>query len=305
MSQRRHTHPTRLFRSRIAVALIVGVLGCVIAVGAFAQSGGKSTLIGKLEGPEVVTDPAKVPKTFKEAPQLAELVKARQAAAGRRARRAGSARHQAAEGDRQVRRHVARRLHGPGGLLERLPLLLGAGPSDVLGLHGRQGPAEPRQGPRDAGRRARVAPAPAPRHEVERRQAVHRRRLRVLVRGHLPEQGPRADAVGGPGHQRQAGRDREGRHLHGALQVPRAVLHAARRAGRLDRPRRPVGGYRAHGRLRARALPEAVPSEVRQGRGARQEGQGREVRFAGCACSSPRTTGRSTRISRCSRRGRR
>src|SRR5262245_25052008 len=33
-------------------------------------------LIGKLEGPEVITDPAKFPKTFKEAPQLAELVKA-------------------------------------------------------------------------------------------------------------------------------------------------------------------------------------------------------------------------------------
>src|SRR6267143_5202238 len=33
-------------------------------------------LIGKLEGPEVVTDPAKAPKTFNEAPQLAALVKA-------------------------------------------------------------------------------------------------------------------------------------------------------------------------------------------------------------------------------------
>ena len=33
-------------------------------------------LIGKLEGPEVVTDPAQFPKSFKEAPQLAELVKA-------------------------------------------------------------------------------------------------------------------------------------------------------------------------------------------------------------------------------------
>lgn len=33
-------------------------------------------LIGKLEGPEVVTDPAQAPKRFKEAPQLAELVKA-------------------------------------------------------------------------------------------------------------------------------------------------------------------------------------------------------------------------------------
>jgi peptide/nickel transport system substrate-binding protein len=33
-------------------------------------------LIGKLEGAEVVTDPALIPKSFKEAPQLAELVKA-------------------------------------------------------------------------------------------------------------------------------------------------------------------------------------------------------------------------------------
>ena len=33
-------------------------------------------LIGKLEGPTTVTDPAKFPSTFKEAPQLAELVKA-------------------------------------------------------------------------------------------------------------------------------------------------------------------------------------------------------------------------------------
>jgi peptide/nickel transport system substrate-binding protein len=33
-------------------------------------------LIGKLEGPEIIRDPTKVPKTFQEAPMLAELVKA-------------------------------------------------------------------------------------------------------------------------------------------------------------------------------------------------------------------------------------
>jgi hypothetical protein len=54
---------------------IVAVLSGLIAAGALAQGAGKS-LIGKLEGPEVVTDSAKFPKTFKEAPQLAELVKA-------------------------------------------------------------------------------------------------------------------------------------------------------------------------------------------------------------------------------------
>lgn len=42
------------------------------AQGALAQSG----LVGELEGIRIVTDPAKWPKRFKEAPQLAELVKA-------------------------------------------------------------------------------------------------------------------------------------------------------------------------------------------------------------------------------------
>jgi peptide/nickel transport system substrate-binding protein len=67
---------TRTLRSRLTVALVAAGLCGVIAVGALAQGGGKTTLIGKLEGPEVVTDPAKAPKTLKEAPQLAALVKA-------------------------------------------------------------------------------------------------------------------------------------------------------------------------------------------------------------------------------------
>ena len=36
----------------------------------------KTSLVGKLEGPEVITDPAKFPTSYKEAPQLADLVKA-------------------------------------------------------------------------------------------------------------------------------------------------------------------------------------------------------------------------------------
>src|SRR2546428_13381796 len=62
---------------RWRVALVAGVLSAVVAVGALGAAS-KSSLIGNLEGPEVVTDPAKFPKTFKEAPQLAELVKAGQ-----------------------------------------------------------------------------------------------------------------------------------------------------------------------------------------------------------------------------------
>ncbi|PYO21666.1 MAG: twin-arginine translocation pathway signal, partial [Candidatus Rokuibacteriota bacterium] len=62
-------------RSRLTLALVAGAVSAVVAAGALAANTGKS-LIGKLEGPEVVTDPAKFPKTFTEAPQLAELVKA-------------------------------------------------------------------------------------------------------------------------------------------------------------------------------------------------------------------------------------
>src|SRR5207245_889577 len=67
--------PPVTLRSRLTAVLVVGALGAVVAAGALAQSG-KSSLIGKLEGPEVVTDPAKFPRSLKEAPQLAALVKA-------------------------------------------------------------------------------------------------------------------------------------------------------------------------------------------------------------------------------------
>ena len=62
------TPRTRRLRSRVTVALLVGGIVGAIAAGALAQVAAKSTLIGKLEGPEVVTDPAKQPKKFKEAP---------------------------------------------------------------------------------------------------------------------------------------------------------------------------------------------------------------------------------------------
>ena len=65
-----------LFLNIAFVALSVsGVMERCAVAGAPAASGGGTSLIGKLEGPEVITDPARVPKTFKEAPPLAELVK--------------------------------------------------------------------------------------------------------------------------------------------------------------------------------------------------------------------------------------
>ncbi len=75
MSELWRTRRICTLRSRLTLALVAGAVSAVVAAGALAANTGKS-LIGKLEGPEVVTDPAKFPKTFTEAPQLAELVKA-------------------------------------------------------------------------------------------------------------------------------------------------------------------------------------------------------------------------------------
>src|SRR2546428_611390 len=66
----------RTLGSRFTVTFVVGALVCLVAAGALAQVASKSSLIGKLEGPEVVIDPAKLPRQLKEAPQLAALVKA-------------------------------------------------------------------------------------------------------------------------------------------------------------------------------------------------------------------------------------
>ncbi len=62
--------------SRLMVTLLTAALVGVAAAGALAQVASKTNLVGKLEGPEVVTDPAKVPKKLNEAPQLAAQVKA-------------------------------------------------------------------------------------------------------------------------------------------------------------------------------------------------------------------------------------
>jgi len=56
------------------VALLVLTAAGWMTRQAAAQGG--SDLTGKLEGPEVITDPAQFPKQFNEAPPLAELVKA-------------------------------------------------------------------------------------------------------------------------------------------------------------------------------------------------------------------------------------
>ncbi|HEX9410024.1 MAG TPA: ABC transporter substrate-binding protein [Methylomirabilota bacterium] len=67
---------TMLRLGLLAVPATQASLGGVRAVAAAQETKLGAQLIGKLEGAEVVTDPALIPKSFKEAPQLAELVKA-------------------------------------------------------------------------------------------------------------------------------------------------------------------------------------------------------------------------------------
>ena len=105
--------------------------------------------IGKLEGPEIIRDVAKFPKAFKEAPMLAELVKAGKLppVEQRLPERGGPDGRQAAEGDRQVRRALAPRLHRARRQREREPDRLHGQDPDV-GLHRQQGGsrASPRTG---------------------------------------------------------------------------------------------------------------------------------------------------------------
>ena len=75
MRQRWQTGQRRQICTRLPILIaVLLVLLSGVAQWAAAQMG--STLIGKLEGPDVITDAAKFPTKFNEAPQLAELVKA-------------------------------------------------------------------------------------------------------------------------------------------------------------------------------------------------------------------------------------
>jgi peptide/nickel transport system substrate-binding protein len=79
MSDREEHEPTHHLSRRTVLRLgLVAASAAPLLTGRALAQGDKpgAHLIGKLEGPELVTDPAKMPKTFKEAPELAELVKA-------------------------------------------------------------------------------------------------------------------------------------------------------------------------------------------------------------------------------------
>ena len=166
----------------LTAALAVGLPGRVgWAQGTLAESG----LIGEMEGATVLRDPAQWPKSFKEAPMLAELVKAGKLPPVEQRIPEEPMVIKPVARDRQVRRHLAARLHRPRRRRERQP-------HQRLATSCSSGttPA-PRSCPSvakgwklaDDGKTFTLYLAQG--HEVVGRRAVHRRRLRVLVRGHL------------------------------------------------------------------------------------------------------------------------
>ena len=167
------------------LALVGLVLSAAVVAGALAQSAGKSGLIGKLEGPKIVTDAAQMPKKFKEAPQLAELVKAGKLPPV--AERIGQEPlvikplHEIGKYGGTWRRGFT----GPADFWNGYRLLLG--PDNLLFWDYTGDKVTPNIAKawevQDGGRTLVLHLA---RDEVDRRPAVHRRRLHVLVRGHVP-----------------------------------------------------------------------------------------------------------------------
>ena len=161
---------------------------------------------GSTNLPQVVLDPAKMPKQFKESPMLAALVKAGKLPPVEQRLPEQPLVLAADQRDRQLRRQLAHGVHRPGRQAEhgtpqpRSPA--------VLGCQGRDDRAQRGAGLGYPGRRQNHRHQTAQRHEVVRRGAIHRRRHHVLVRGPVPERGPEPVQGGVHGHRRQAGHRR-------------------------------------------------------------------------------------------------
>ena len=287
------------------------VLAGVGLVGTLAMSAGEafaqtapakigSSLIGKLEGPEIILDAKAFPKTFKEAPTLDAQVKAGKLPAGRQApaRAVAALCREAAPGNRKVRRQLAQGLHRASRPRKRQPHQLDRQDPD-LRLHGHEDRPQPRARLEGERRRQDDDDLSPQGRQVVRWQASDRGRLHVLVRGHLPQQEHRPHTVLRVPDQRQGREDEEGRRLHRRLRIPRAVcflrLSARRKHGHRRRARHARRIPELGRRLCARALPEAVPAEVLVRGSGEQEGQGIGLRQLGLAAAEPLQLGAQPR----------
>ena len=272
MSEDREVSPSKGHRPSRRTMLRLGLLAIPatqMPLGFVPHAAAQGTklganLIGKLEGAEVVTDPAQLPQELQGGPAARRAGQGRQAAARPGAHRPGPAGRQAAPRDRQVRRHLAARLHRPLRHVERPPRRPER-QAALLRLHGHQARARTSRAP---GRSARTARSP--RSQLRRGmkwsdgQPFTADDFVFWYEDVYQNKDLVPDAAVRDDDQRQADRHREDRRQHHPVRLARALLRAAHRA-RLrvgHRPPRAIRTRRSR-RVRARPLPEAVPSEVR------------------------------------------
>ncbi len=154
-----------------------------------AQSG----LVGEIQGPTMILDPAQWPKTFAEAPMLAELVKAGKLPPVEQRVPAEPLVWKPLDQIGTYGGTWRRAFTGPGDVenANRInasdkPFFWSADGSKIVPCVGKALRAQRR--------RQDLHDAPAQGHEMVRWRAVHRRRFRLLVRGPVQQQGYRADA---------------------------------------------------------------------------------------------------------------
>ena len=138
---------------KAGVSACLSLLLASVAAQAPAASDEQRTgahLIGAIEGPEVVTDPARMPTQFREAPPLAALVEQGKLPPVSARLPAEPLVIQTLARHRHLWWHLASRLHGSGRQVERLSLLCVRHP-DVRRLSGRKARAQ--RGERLAGLR--------------------------------------------------------------------------------------------------------------------------------------------------------
>ena len=188
--------------------------------------------------------------SFNEAPMLASMVASGDLPAAVGALAEQPAGGQAGGRNRPVRRHAARIASG-GRPDQRQPLGVGVR-RGLRARHERHLPECPGGLGVERRRHDRHA-VPARGDEVERRQAVRRRRLRLLLERHRPQRGAVPDAAFADAVRRQGGHDQQGqRHLRADL------------LGRAGRHVRGVHGAVAARQLRPFRVLEAVPSGVHE-----------------------------------------
>ena len=266
----------------------------------------QSGLVGEIQGPTIITDPAKWPKKFAEAPMLAELVKAGKLPPV----------EQRVPAEPLVWQPL-NEIGKYGGTWRRAF----TGPADGENGNRIQSSDKPLHWSADG---SKIVPCVAKGYELSDDGKTYTLYLRKGMKWSdgspftaddfifwfediysnpeiVPTPTPEMRPAGETRPHGQGGRD------HGALGIRRAVFPVRGNHGRRHRhgwrTGRPSGRQGQLRRLCARPLPQAVPAEILVRRGGERARETGRVSRTGCRCCTSRRTGNSTPTCRCSGRG--